>query len=405
MEKPSKRGKIPQQDWPSIITRYETGETLASIARTYDCSPPAISYIVSRSRARNAAATAATGGESTPPEPHLVEPPPTLTASAPITEGTAAQADSAAGSAALGGTDSVAGARSLAAADISGDVPAGTIPPAAPIAMTRPVGLPYPNEPRLFPDDAAHSPDSRREPFVPVRNGPAERSGHGSRNSYPQRDLNYPQRDLNAPHDLNSHRDSQPQRDPNPGGNGTTARSLASAEAGPQNGERRTLHLSLSQAGDNAHRPEAQRFQAQRSDPPAADSPSANPLERGTARPPSGPAGFGQPSRQGPGPSYPPSGNGDPMRAPNEARSKDAASFIDHTLRERVDSDIAAFLAAFDAALDHDTTESRTGLREATDRLLRAGARTRIELERLEARVPLAPRDRNPHFASAYRQR
>src|SRR6266851_7102467 len=52
MEKSSKRGKIPQSDWPLIMARYETGETLASIARTYDCSPPAISYVVSRSRAR-----------------------------------------------------------------------------------------------------------------------------------------------------------------------------------------------------------------------------------------------------------------------------------------------------------------------------------------------------------------
>src|SRR5271165_4624039 len=58
MERSSKRGKIPQQDWPSIIKRYEVGETLASIARTYDCSPPAISYILSRSRARDAAAEA-----------------------------------------------------------------------------------------------------------------------------------------------------------------------------------------------------------------------------------------------------------------------------------------------------------------------------------------------------------
>ncbi len=56
MEKTSKRGKIPQQDWPSIISRYEAGETLASIARTYDCSPPAISYIVSRTRARGSPA-------------------------------------------------------------------------------------------------------------------------------------------------------------------------------------------------------------------------------------------------------------------------------------------------------------------------------------------------------------
>ena len=54
MEKSSKRGKIPQSDWPLIMARYEAGETLASIARTYDCSPPAISYVVSRSRARQA---------------------------------------------------------------------------------------------------------------------------------------------------------------------------------------------------------------------------------------------------------------------------------------------------------------------------------------------------------------
>ena len=52
MEKSSKRGKIPQSDWPLIMARYDAGETLASIARTYDCSPPAISYVVSRSRAR-----------------------------------------------------------------------------------------------------------------------------------------------------------------------------------------------------------------------------------------------------------------------------------------------------------------------------------------------------------------
>src|SRR5258707_12937056 len=58
MEKSSKRGKIPQSDWPLIMGRYEAGETLSSIARTYDCSPPAISYVVSRSRARQA------GGET-----------------------------------------------------------------------------------------------------------------------------------------------------------------------------------------------------------------------------------------------------------------------------------------------------------------------------------------------------
>ena len=68
MEKSNKRGKIPQSDWPLIMARYEAGETLASIARTYDCSPPAISYVVSKSRARQPArdnsATGSSGPES-----------------------------------------------------------------------------------------------------------------------------------------------------------------------------------------------------------------------------------------------------------------------------------------------------------------------------------------------------
>ena len=87
---------------------------------------------------------------------------------------------------------------------------------------------------------------------------------------------------------------------------------------------------------------------------------------------------------------------GRPMaQQPREAEPgrKDNGSFIGQELRSRVDGDIAAFLAAFDAALAADTQESRFGLREATDRLLRAGARTRIELERLEARMPLSPRE------------
>jgi hypothetical protein len=44
-------------------------------------------------------------------------------------------------------------------------------------------------------------------------------------------------------------------------------------------------------------------------------------------------------------------------------------------------------------------------LREATDRLLRAGARTRIELERLEARMPLPRRDASAEAVQGWRQR
>src|SRR5437667_5557876 len=70
MERSSKRGKIPQQDWPSIMARYEAGETLASIARTYDCSEPAISYVVSRSRSRDVGADAVIKPST---EPQLVK--------------------------------------------------------------------------------------------------------------------------------------------------------------------------------------------------------------------------------------------------------------------------------------------------------------------------------------------
>src|SRR5215467_5562003 len=73
MDRPSKRGKIPQQDWPAIMARYEAGETLESIARTYDCSPPAISYIVSRSRARGVAPSAVGAKKPASSDPPLGE--------------------------------------------------------------------------------------------------------------------------------------------------------------------------------------------------------------------------------------------------------------------------------------------------------------------------------------------
>jgi hypothetical protein len=51
---------------------------------------------------------------------------------------------------------------------------------------------------------------------------------------------------------------------------------------------------------------------------------------------------------------------------------------IDSDLRDRVNSDIAAFLIAFETMLENATVQNRRALLEATDRLMRAGARTRI---------------------------
>ncbi len=42
------RGKIPREEWPKIVARFQSGETLTEIGRSYHCTAPAIRYIVSR---------------------------------------------------------------------------------------------------------------------------------------------------------------------------------------------------------------------------------------------------------------------------------------------------------------------------------------------------------------------
>jgi hypothetical protein len=355
MEKSSKRGKIPQQDWPSIISRYEAGETLASIARTYDCSPPAISYIVSRTRARSAAAEAAASKASATVEPQLIKAPtsPMPTNGIP--------ADEASHNGAL-----------------ADETFTSTIPVDASGKSERSSGALRPRERGLFPD----------EPRLP-RMEKAQRSSEVNRPAQP-----YGQGQDEAP----------------AGGHAATTSPVPGLSGGPsQNGEeRRTLHLSLqgngAGAGADSHPPHVQN----------AAHPAYGSANRGpAARLQGGQSGSGQQPRQASEHALPfgstPSPLGaarGPAMAPGEShRPRDGGAFIDQALRERIDGDIAAFLAAFDAALDHDTAESRTGLREATDRLLRAGARTRIELERLEARVPLVPRDKDPQTSPLFRPR
>jgi hypothetical protein len=353
MERSSKRGKIPPQDWPSIITRYEAGETLASIARTYDCSPPAISYIVSRSRARNAAAEA---HDAAPPqEPQLIKSHSAATPSAsiPPTEATLAVPPPA----------ELLHLDSPAVASISAGAPSAV----AETSGERPDPSREPAELQLFAEDTAAVPQLRREqPTQHAENPSARQQGTGQRLG-----------------------------DPHLGGNGNAARPPAPTGMPSPNGEpRRTLHLSLP-AGDGGQRHELQPHVSQSFAAPGVG-------ERAASHPAGAP---GQPARPGTSQSGP-AGNGAlPRSAPEPSAAKEGRNFIDHALRERVDGDIAAFLAAFDAALDHDTVESRAGLREATDRLLRAGARTRIELERLEARVPLVPREKGREEARAFRPR
>jgi hypothetical protein len=44
--------KIPQGEWNAIAARYQNGESISRIARSYGCTPPAIHYILKRNRQR-----------------------------------------------------------------------------------------------------------------------------------------------------------------------------------------------------------------------------------------------------------------------------------------------------------------------------------------------------------------
>jgi hypothetical protein len=59
------------------------------------------------------------------------------------------------------------------------------------------------------------------------------------------------------------------------------------------------------------------------------------------------------------------------------------AHFLGPELRRRVSGDVASFLVALDYVDLEGSLESMANLQEATDRLMRSAARTRLELERL----------------------
>jgi len=344
MEKSSKRGKIPQSDWPLIMARYEAGETLASIARTYDCSPPAISYVVSRSRARQPGPQIAAKPPDGP-EPQLIK--------ASVPDG-------------------------AAAATVKFPMPIVSAAQAAPNGHDRPAAA-------IVPSNHHRENYPTRESHDLAGNGTGERrvdaSADGPRPRLAASDD--PQVPALAPQSTT-------------GGNGN--QNPAATTSGDQ---RRTLHLSLGTPTHHNGGPLPAEILNEPERPVVPEHSPHLPQSAAAAAPngqdgaPSGLAGVAR------------AGYSEHLRR-NDAEiapRKDASSFIDHELRARVDGDIAAFLAAFDAALVGDTQENRSALREATDRLLRAGARTRIELERLEARLPLPPRDNVRSGEAAWRHR
>jgi hypothetical protein len=338
MERSSKRGKIPQQDWPSIIERYEAGETLASIARTYDCSPPAISYILSRSRARDATAEGTEESGIETAEPRLIK----------------------------GHSNDMPARESINGTPEIGE--AATLTPTAQTSSPIDGSDPEPVSFELGPAPNGTTGASERGVEIAVTKAPGRSA----------------ERDFETPAQAA------------PTGNGNASGAVATAGPQPQAGEsRRTLHLSLSH--DNA-----QHIETSHHDGHVADMADASTVravgnqQQGLTH---------HPAIDHPAPSAAANYGGAVRSIGEPHRGRDGGAFIDRALRERVDGDISAFLAAFDAALADDTMESRAGLREATDRLLRAGARTRIELERLEARVPLSARDTSGYSAPSSRLR
>jgi hypothetical protein len=325
------------------MSRYEAGETLASIARTYDCSPPAISYIVSRSRDRQ----------------------PTAEAAAPVAEPQLfkVHAEPVAAMAAA-----VAATPEPAPAPVEPPSP----PPAAPAFAERNSGLAA-----TLARGLPQRPNGAAPPGPPpavATNGDARRTLHLS---------------------LGGNGDSNGQGSNGQGSNGQGSNGAGSNGAG-SNG------AGSNGAANGGHGNGQGNGNGYGADSPHTGGgyrPQAQPQERPEPR---------QPPQPQPRYGFPPNGERAFNEAPSriEARSnKDPGTFIDQELRDRVDGDIAAFLAAFDAALAGDTLESRAGLREATDRLLRAGARTRIELERLEARVPLGVRESESRAEPHWRHR
>ncbi|AWU97656.1 hypothetical protein [Azospirillum ramasamyi] len=62
-ESPKKRGRIPQSAWPQILERYRSGATLSAIAREFECTPSAISYIIKKAEAASGQGDAAHGDD------------------------------------------------------------------------------------------------------------------------------------------------------------------------------------------------------------------------------------------------------------------------------------------------------------------------------------------------------
>lgn len=139
-EAPKKRGRIPQSAWPQILERYRSGATLSAIAREFECTPSAISYIIRKAEAASDKDVTAEGADESavaeaPAGDALAEEPPA--APAPVAAAEAPAPVKPARRAAEPRAESVKEAR--AAAPVSAPVPAQAAAPQAAAPQPAPV--------------------------------------------------------------------------------------------------------------------------------------------------------------------------------------------------------------------------------------------------------------------------
>ncbi|MFC5360002.1 helix-turn-helix domain-containing protein [Azospirillum himalayense] len=134
-EAPKKRGRIPQSAWPQILERYRSGATLSAIAREFECTPSAISYIIRKAEAAGekdaAVEESAVDAAEAPAGDAMAEEPPPAPVAAPVaTPEAPAPAKPARRSAAS------------APAPAPAQAPQTAAPAATPVAAAQPVPVP-----------------------------------------------------------------------------------------------------------------------------------------------------------------------------------------------------------------------------------------------------------------------
>ena len=276
-ESPKRRGRIPQSAWPRILERYKAGATLSAIAREFDCTPSAISYIVRKAEAAGLTGEGGEVAEAAAPVPPPVEPAPApaAVAEAPrprrasrTAEARPAEtpvAEAAAPTVNPPPTAAPVVAPPPAPAPVVADAPAGTVAAETPAAD--------PSRESPFQHDSGRSGEPPRRfesrDARPPREGREPRPDRGERFSQEAREPR-PEREPRGDREPRAEREPRGDREPPRG----EFRGEPRQDRGQQQGDRRQQqgHLRFPQGGQSG--PQRDRF---------GDRPQRDRLE---ARPP-----------------------------------------------------------------------------------------------------------------------